>query len=180
MTTKSIIIVLVAVIVIGGGVLILKKSAPSSEVSNSTQSNSEATTSASGKKMAFDAFLKQGGSYTCTIAQHVGGMTNTGTLYINNKNIRGDFSAAVAGKNITSSFVQKDGFMYVWNSMTPGTGFKMAIVAEQNTSRAPGTVSLESSGFDASNVGDYDCKAWTPVAAQFALPSSVTFTEVMR
>lgn len=130
----------------------------------------------SGKKMSFDAFLKQGGSYKCTVNQSVEGMDSVGTVYINKGDIRGDFNTSVAGMNIDTYFLVKDNFTYSWSSMTPGKGFKAPVSASGSANSSTGTSGQYS--FNAEQIGDYDCVAWTVDSAKFALPSGVNFTLV--
>ncbi|KND49844.1 MAG: hypothetical protein AB198_00350 [Parcubacteria bacterium C7867-003] len=177
MSNKVIAIVVGMVVVLGGVYFATRDSSsmvsPENSIAVGEQNPSTPTENTSGKKMSFDAFLKQGGSYVCTIKS---GIPNDdvligGTVFINNKDLRGDFKASISGTQVTNSFISKGGYMYVWNSMTNGTGFKF--VVNETSSTADGSM-----GFDANQVGDYDCQAWTVDSSKFALPSGVVFTEV--
>ncbi len=130
----------------------------------------------SGKKMSFDAFMKQGGSYVCTVNQLVQGIESKGTVYINNGNIRGDFNTSVSGMNIDTFFIVKDSFTYTWSSMMQGKGFKAPVSAGGSGDASAGTSGQYS--FNAEQIGDYDCQPWTADSSKFALPSGVTFTLV--
>lgn len=153
-----------------------------SEVKEETASSTEETKVPAGKKMSFDAFMKQGGSYVCTVNQDVGGMTSKGTVYINGtsgQNIRGEFTTSVQGMNIGTSLIVRDGFTYTWSSMMPTTGYKVAV----SKSDVGANVNQGASGsysWNAEQIGDYDCKPWTVDATKFDLPKTVKFTEVKQ
>ncbi len=130
----------------------------------------------SGKKMAFSEFVKQGGAYKCTVNQNVGGTASVGTTYISNGMIRGEYNTKAQGLSIDTTLIVRDGFTYSWSSMAPSMGFKSKVVTgvvEDGSTNTSGTYS-----FNAEQIGDYDCEAWTVDASKFALPKGVTFREV--
>lgn len=128
-----------------------------------------------GKKMAFSQFMKQGGSYQCTVRQYVNDIDTEGTVYLNDGLMRGEYSTTVQGKNIDATIIVRDGFAHTWTSMAPTMGFKSKIVEDPETGSA-GTTGTYS--YNADQIGDYDCQPWTADASLFVLPSEVTFREV--
>jgi len=184
MSSKSITWIIVVVVVVVGGYFVytgMSKSSPAqgSHTATSTDVTTTNSTETSGKKMAFSEFMKQGGSYQCTVNQDVGGTQSTGTVYISNGMVSGKFNTAVQGMNIDSNFVMKDGFSYTWTSMMPGKGFKIAVASNPDTGATGGSASGTYS-FDASQIGDYNCVAWTADQSKFALPSGTVFTELKK
>lgn len=127
-----------------------------------------------GKKMSFDNFLKQGGSYECTVNNTVNGVDSKGTVYVDGGNVSGQFTATVSGMTMQNYFMTKDGYSYSWSNLQPNKGVKIAL--KQNTGGTTGTTNQNS--FDASQIGDYDCKPWNPDASKFTLPSGTVFTEL--
>lgn len=122
--------------------------------------------------------IARGGDHVCTFDQTVENNRSTGTVYISNGKMRGDFkSSVVTGAtpiDVESHMISDGEFMYTWSSMMP-TGFKMAVV--QNTT-ADGTTPTSQQMFDANMKLSYDCDPWTVDASKFTLPSAVTFTEI--
>lgn len=177
MSNKVIAIVVGVVVVLGGAYYAMRGGGESVKDTNSIAvgepNGTTPTENTSGKKMSFDAFLKQGGSYVCTIKSEMenDGVLLGGTVYINNKDLRGDFKANVSGIEMTNSFISKGGYMYTWSSISGGSGFKFAV-------NANGTADNSAMGFDAKQFGDYDCQDWTVDSSKFAMPSGVVFTEV--
>lgn len=134
------------------------------------------TSAPTGKRMAFSEFIKQGGSYKCTVRQDVGGVQTEGTTYMSGGMIRGEYSTKVQGMDVNSTMIVRDGYTYSWTSMMPNTGFKVKVAAN-----ATGDTSAPTSGsysFNAEQIGDYNCEAWTADASKFTLPSGVTFQEM--
>ncbi len=171
-------IILAVVVVLGGGFFAYKTMhAPDQKSDVVVGEKSESTTA--GKKIAFSELLKQGGSYECTVNQYVQNIESKGTVFINKDQIRGDFKTQTQGINVDSSFVVKDGYTYTWSSMLGGRGMKIKNqVPEGGMSGNTGASASGQYGFNAEQIGDYDCKAWTVDESKFTPPSSVTFTEL--
>ena len=135
-------------------------------------------TKPAGKKMAFTEFIKQGGSYKCTVTQTIANMTTNGTVYIHDKMLRGEFSTTVAGQGVDATMIARDGYTYSWTSMMPTKGYKAKIT---NTEGATGSASAGSSGtytWNGDQIGDYSCEVWVTDDTKFELPKSVTFSDV--
>jgi len=130
----------------------------------------------SGKKMAFAEFLKQGGSYKCTVNQSVAGTDTVGTTYIDGGRIRGEYSTQAQGMNIATTLIVRDGYSYTWTSMAPTIGFK-AKVAE-STAVNTGAAMSASYSWNAQQIGDYSCEAWSADEGKFTVPTNVTFKEI--
>lgn len=126
-----------------------------------------------GKKMAFAQFVKQGGSYQCTVHQAVSDFDTEGTVFISKGNIRGEFKTIAEGKNVTSSILVRDGFMYAWSSMMPKSGMKMVVKADAQNNGASGSGTYS---WNAEQIGEYDCTPWAPDESTFAVPTAITFT----
>jgi hypothetical protein len=126
-----------------------------------------------GKKMAFSEFMKQGGSYSCTVSQEVQNTTAQGTVYISEGNLRGDFTTSFNGTKMNLSTIVRDGYSYTWSSLMPNSGFKVKVATPNEVdSKAPSEATYS---FNADTIGEYDCDPWTPDASKFAIPTSVTF-----
>ena len=173
--SKNVIIasVIVVVVVLVGGYFLLgsinKPEGGQNQVSNNTEQ--------SGKKMAFLDFVKKGGSYKCEVNQLINNTQTKGTTYINNRMIRGEYNTTVQGINITSMMIVRDGFAYNWNSMMPNAGFKIKVDGNYNSS------GVETSGnysFNGETIGDYNCDAWTVDQSKFAVPTNITFQEIIN
>lgn len=185
--SKTIIGVLVVMVIIVGGYFVMSKDkikdSALTENTETVNTGAEVTTKEAeqptGKKMAFSQFIEQdSGSYKCEVKQYMSDFENSGTVYINKGNIRGDFSTVAEGRKIDSSFIQKDNYTYNWSSEAPNMGVKVAVVTntESNTdAQMQGTYS-----WDAKQIGDYTCEEWIVDESKFSIPTSVTFTEIKQ
>lgn len=183
MSNKMIAGVLGVIVVLGAAYFFMgdKESAstteaPQNSIAVGELNPSTPTVEDSGKKMSFDAFLKQGGSYVCTVNQNIEGIESKGIIYVNGDNVRGTFNTTVVGIKVDSEFISTGGYTYTWSSMMPGKGFKA-----KATDTSVGDTSTGTSGqysFNAEQIGDYDCKTWNADPSKFALPKGVTFTEI--
>lgn len=133
----------------------------------------------SGKKIPFSELVKkQDGAYKCTVNQYVANIETKGTAYINAGMIRGEFNTKLQNMNVDSTFVVRDGYSYTWSSMLPSMGFKAKVdtsAGGNNTAGPSGTYV-----FNAEQIGDYNCEAWTVDNSKFEIPASIKFTEAAQ
>ncbi len=178
--SKTLISVLVVGVVVVGGYLALNKNKVSTDTqkeASNTETDTKTAEQPAGKKMAFSEFVKTGGSYKCEVKQYLSDMNNSGTVYINGGNISGEYTTVAEGRTIDTSFIMKDGYSYTWSSMFPSMGFKIKV----NTSAAGANANASASGtysWNANQIGDYNCEAWTLDASKFALPANITFKDM--
>lgn len=132
----------------------------------------------SGKKMAFSQFVKQGGTYKCTINQNINGVNTQGITYIKDGMMRGQYEMNLSGQTMTSNMLMKDGYTYTWSSGMGNMGFKMKVPTDTTTNTQTTPVSGHMGTFNPDQVGDYSCDSWTADAATFAVPTEVTFKEM--
>ena len=168
MSKKTIVsLVVVAVLIVGVSLILGNK--------NTKPGEEESTTPVS-KKMAFSEFLKQGGTYKCEINQKVDNTETKGTTYINGEMIRGEYSTKVENVDINSTILVRDGYTYSWTSSLPNMGFKIKM--DPKTTDNSGINNPSSYGFNAEQIGDYNCEAWTLDQSKFTVPTNITFREL--
>jgi hypothetical protein len=136
-----------------------------------------ATTNTSGKKMAFVDFMRNDtGSYKCTVYRSEASQgSSTGTIYLANKMIRGEFVNSYQGQNIDARFIIRDGYAYTW-----------AVMNAQNTSGVKIKIPVDTEGSPegetlykyADSVGDYNCENWNADASMFTVPTNITFQAI--
>lgn len=145
-----------------------------------TQKDSTTTPSTSnGKKIAFSELVKQNGTYKCSVNQTVGNVTTSGTVYMDKGMVRGEFAAEYSGQKANITFLMRDGFTYVWNSMMPTQGFKLKSDATVDVTGAKAQATGEihaSANTYLEQIGDYNCEAWTVDESKFVIPTTVTFS----
>jgi hypothetical protein len=170
------IIVLIGALGTGAYFVFKPEASVAPEIEIKSEVSDTGTEAAAGKKMAFAEFIKQGGSYVCTVNQEVNNTTANGTVYISGTNLRGEFKTSYNGTNMNISTIVRDEYAYTWTSMMPSMGFKSKVVAPTGANTSAGTSGSYS--WNAEAIGDYSCDPWTIDASKFVLPSGVTFSEV--
>lgn len=123
--------------------------------------------------------LLLGGSQTCTysIAMDTGG-TTSGTVYISDGKVRGDFTIS-GGESGTydGSMIQDGLYMYTWSSLMP-QGMKIAITQEMRDGTDAGSTASGQTGLDLNQKVEYKCQPWTVDSSKFTPPSNITFSEL--
>lgn len=176
---KTVLSIIIVVAVAAAGYAIYNSKDMKSESVASVAGENETTKTEneveqSGKKMAFAQFVKQGGSYECTVNQYVENIESKGHVFIDGGRIRTEYSVDYQGTSMDGIVIIKDGFAYTWGSMMP-MGIKVPIKDDgvNVDAGARGTYS-----WNAEQIGDYDCKAWNVDEAKFTLPAGINFQEL--
>lgn len=144
------------------------------EITASTTVSTDTTKSSDEKISSLEAAFAQGKDVICTFNIKDPNTESSGTFYISNKNIRGDFSSAnkMIGQTVTAHTIIDEKFSYTWTDISP-MGFKVPIVGTPAQAVAGAQAQFQANGA----AGNYDCKAWTKDASKFTLPTSVKFME---
>lgn len=166
--------IIVAIVVIGGGAWYFSSKGTDSSSTGMMGTGDEKKEQATGAGTFADLMGKVG-SWKCTVKTTIEEAPSEGVAYIADGKVRADFTAKIAAmgdKEVQSSMIQSDGYVYTWSDMMP-QGMKMMIPEGQPASQDSG-----SSGFDASSKVDYDCGPWITDVSKFTPPASVTFMEL--
>ncbi len=177
--------ILLGLILVTGAVLIIKGGPKDDGLTEERVAENEAVTTEEQAPIVESQFkgstaelIARGGDYKCTFDQVVENSRSTGTVYISNGKMRGDFksdvSAAGTNMSVESHMISDGEYMYTWSSMMP-TGMKLKI--DQTITTSSETFGQQGS-FDANMQLSYDCDPWSPDSSQFTLPSAITFTEI--
>lgn len=172
-------VVVAAVIVVGGYFFMHSQKSGEEMAENQpsqTADNSVPSDNSVGKKVSFSDFLKQGGAYQCTVNQNVGGTETQGSVYVDNGMVSGTYNTQVQGIAMTSNVLVRDGYSYSWSSILPGQGFKAKVVASAPAN--PSAPASSSYSWNANQIGDYNCQAWTADSSKFEIPASITWKDV--
>jgi uncharacterized protein YodC (DUF2158 family) len=188
MTKKTILSIVLSLAVLVGGLYFLQSLQTENQTIENNENNSEEISEekddvveSGGKKMAFSQFAKQKGSYKCEVDQYIDAgysQKTTGTVFLNDGKIRGDFDISVQGMNLKASLIVKDDFNYAWTSMSP-VGRKVKIDTETEVKDANNVVDhVGSYAWNDELIGDYNCESWSVDNSVFELPAGVQFQEV--
>jgi len=155
---KNVIIAVVAIVVIGAGAyLALGKPASAPEM----QVAATSTPATLRELMASSQPQK------CTFTS---ANNTSGTSYVAEGKVRGDFTSIVSGKPVVGHTIVVDNTAYVWaEGMT--MGFK-------NSFDATTSAQTSTQGIGPDERVSYSCTAWTPDENLFVLPSTVEFKAI--
>lgn len=171
MEPKTLIGIVVAIAVVGGGIWYVSGQKAEAPADGEPVTGAEETADGSG---TLADLMKRSGSYKCTVevkpTQANANTESSGTVYVGNGKMRGDFStvvAAMGGKKVESHMLTTDGYVYTWSDMMP-QGMKIQV-------DTTGEVATQT-GMDANAAVDYHCSPWTVEASRFTVPTNITFT----
>lgn len=160
---KTVVAVIVVILVIGGYIFWGQEKGM----------RGDTTQQSSGKKMAFSQFIKQGGTYKCTVNQSVDEKTTSGTIFIGKDMMRGTFQTQVAGKQMMTNILVRDGYTHMWSDDMP-VAIKMPMMQNGVDTNAGASGSY---AWNAEQIGDYDCAVWNADQATFSLPVGIQFVD---
>ena len=173
MDTKAIIGLIVAIVVIGGGAWYF-----SSQKSVGTSGDAleqQADTMKESKGMGtFAELIGKVGTWKCTVRMNVAEAPSEGVAYIADGKVRADFTSkvqALGGKEVQSSMIQTDGYVYTWSNMMP-QGMKMKVPLSND----PAVSEMVPDNY--TEQVDYDCGPWMMDASKFTPPAEVSFMEL--
>ncbi len=169
MNKKVLVIVVVLLLLLGGGAYVMSRtsSAPASGTTMTASPTAAPTTAQT--QGTLKSLLTAGKPQTCTFTSQNG--NTTGTLYVADGKMAGDFTTTTQGNTVTAHVIVASGFSYVWTGMTK-MGFKMALTDLQPT---PGQNS-QSVGLN--ETVSYSCKDWSTDTTKFTLPTDMTFSTI--
>lgn len=170
--TVIIVIAVLAVLLLGGGAFVMsQRSKPESTSTTQNNTNDTSTTPSSAAKSLVDLF-NLGTAQQCSFSD---GSTSSGTVYVSNQKMRGDFTYTVAQGTTNAHMIIDNGTSYIWTDGQT-TGLKMkfdaATAAEDFDSK------VTDNSVDINQKYDYDCKSWSIDQTKFTLPTGVQFTDL--
>ena len=164
--------ILILFLIGSGAYLALKKSPqPSANKAPVTQ-NKSADSGAQTVQGTIKSLLSSGKSQKCTYSSNLESASVSGTLYVANGKIRGDFTSGTEQAKMSGHMIMDGGFSYVWTDMSK-QGIKMAIDQKlQQPSGAPASGQT----LDINQTLVYTCQGWIGDGSVFTLPSDITFS----
>lgn len=160
MQNKTLLYGVVAVIVVAGGIWWWMMSGASATQQAAPQSQST----------SLKGLLAMGGSQKCTFTNSTANSESSGTVYVANGQMRGDFTSTSQGKVFQSHMIVKDATSYMWSDAMP-QGIKMSFDSMSSNSS-------QQSGVDPNAQSSYSCSAWSADASLFVTPAGITFQEL--
>lgn len=114
-------------------------------------------------------------SLICSIALTSSSMQRSGTMYIANGEMRGDFISTTKGVTTILSMIDNGTSLYVWKNAASAAGLKLPASVS-----AGGSVAASHGALDPTTSFDYYCHPWNADANFFTPPASVTFSAIVK
>ena len=170
--TWIIIAILILILLAIGGFMFLGKSSKS-QPSQKVAVQQTTTKPSSIVQGTIKSILGMGKTQQCAITYP--NTQTTGTVYIADKKLSGDFTVKTTGGKETVSHVISDGtYMYIWSSAM-ANGIKMKI--PDVTKNAP-TGTVQNQNFDINQKVSLNCSPWIADNSKFTPPLNINFTDM--
>lgn len=121
-----------------------------------------------GGQNSLQQLVAAGNPVTCTFSTTTAAGTESGTVFIANGMVAGDFTASSAAGGIEAHMIMRDSTNYTWTSAST-QGFKTTI--STGTTPTSGT----NQGVDYGAQMNYACQAWNADSGKFNLPANISF-----
>ncbi len=168
--SKHLIIGLAAAVVVAGGGYYFYTAGSS----DSMMSESEPTSLSGSMKDLLARTNSQ-----CTVSNKTENSESTGTVYVGNGKMRGDFKTVTSqpvAMTIESHMISDGTTVYTWSDQAP-QGFKMAVNESGNAETQPSAPEQDQVGMYNAKVA-YDCSTWKVEEEKFTVPSTIQFMDV--
>ena len=142
-----------------------------STVNNTAQPSVEASIST--QKSSLKDFMTMTTDQQCEFKDSETG--NSGTVYVSNGKMRGDFISDVNGKQAASHMINDGTTAFIWMD-DQATGFKTNLEAIEKMSGQTGV----SQTVDINKPVDFTCSSWTVDQAKFAVPVEIRFSDMSQ
>ncbi|MDB5238872.1 MAG: hypothetical protein JWO00_207 [Candidatus Parcubacteria bacterium] len=180
-----IVIAIAVVAAIGGGVYYHNKKAPApapadtsaaASVTSSTSASvagtkTNATSTKNSSMASIRAFLSFSGSQKCEVNATTKQGGTTGTVYLHDGKMRGDFTSTVSGNTVVSHMIRSGDSVHVWSGSQGATMTLSSMESLQSSSMNKNQVSLDQQV-------SYSCSPWVAADSQFTVPTGVNFVDV--
>lgn len=120
-----------------------------------------------GSQMSLKDLMEQGGSQKCAFFSLTDGSESSGTVYVAEGQVRGDFISVAEGQSVASHMVVSDNTSYVWTDEFP-QGVMMSF---DSMTAGQGRV-------DPNALANYSCEPWEADPGIFVLPDGVAFQDL--
>jgi len=150
-----------------------------SQAGQSASPQSQASQASTQKKSLFD-FFSMAGSQKCIFSDS--NNNSSGTVYISDGKMRGDFQSQNSGKTESSHMLNDGSYVYMWTD-GQSNGYKMSLeivkqeAAQVTTSPSNGNSQQPSQTVNLQQKSNYSCGPWSANSSLFTVPANVTFTD---
>lgn len=171
MNTNTIVGLVIAILVVGGGAWYFTSN--QGENTGAPQGASDEKKETTMGEGTLASLIARAGSWKCTVSMTSDVAPSSGVAYIANGKVRADFTSSPAAsgtKEVHSSMIQTDGYVYTWSDMM-AQGMKMKVPSA--TDPAVSEMTPEKYTEQVS----YTCEPWMADGSLFIPPAEVSFLD---
>jgi hypothetical protein len=169
-TTLLAAIGIIILVIICGAYFFLYKG----EKSSLTTSQKEQSKKMASRPRSLTDFLAMTGSQKCIFDTETG---STGTIYVGDGKMSGDFHSGVNGQRIASHMVDDKSYLYIWTDDS-NQGYKIAVSSLKEMSKnAASENNQTSTPIDFNQKANYSCGNWSVDSSVFDLPNTISFKD---
>lgn len=165
---KKLIIAAVIILLIAGAAYIQLSKSP--KTPGTTTAGEQKNQTAEAVKGTIEGLLSAGKSVTCTVKNS--DAEGSGTVFVSDKKMRGDFTSKLDDKNVETHVIQDGTYSYIWTSDQP-QGIKMKLDAVDKKALEDQTKDLNLD----KEVG-LNCSPWIVDGSKFVPPSNIQFADL--
>lgn len=172
MSTNTIIGLVVGALVIGAAVFVFTGTAPSEVGENARKIDAGSMQKNTGSGSLKNLFGMTG-SFICTVSSDVASGLASGTVYVSDGKVRGDFTTQANGATVAVHMIQTEGYMYNWSDAYP-----QGVKIKTDVEGATGEQVPMSDMFDANANINYSCDPSTVDTNMFVPPANIEFMDL--
>lgn len=173
MSKNLIVTIIVILIALGAGGYYLMNRQPAVPV-NPEPAEPVVSPTTTMEKTTLKSFMNMGGNQQCEFSDMETG--SSGSVFIADGKMRGDFSANAGGKATASHMINDGKDIYIWMD-DQATGFKTSLTAMEEMSNTEGMTGVNQT-VDLNKQVDYKCESWSADQLKFAVPVEVKFQDM--
>lgn len=174
MNSKLVGIGVVVVVLLGLGWWSMQGRGTGQEASTGETQESAAPTSG---PTSLKGLLGLGLAQQCTFSDTTEGAMTSGTVYVSNGKMRGDFTSTTGGQTVTSHMISDSTNSYIWMD-GQSTGLKTTFEAQADGDTPTSSPAAQTGGVDVNKDVNYSCSPWLVDSSKYNLPSGVQFTDL--
>lgn len=140
-------------------------------VKEQTQERTEAEVKTEAEKKSLKDLAMSGKPQKCEFKQAVENSESSGTYFISNGKVRGDYSISSRGQNITGHMLMDGSSVYSWTD-SQKQGFRMEVTGETDIN------TNQNQSVNINQQLNYNCEDWRVDESVFALPKDITFKSI--
>jgi hypothetical protein len=145
----------------------------SGDIANTEQSpSSSPSEQASNQTGSLRGLMSMSSPQECTFSDTEANGSTSGTVFVANGKMRGDFSTTASGQTTLSHMIVMNDTSYVWTD-SMAQGMKMSFSSMESNAQAQQNQSV-----DVNKNVNYSCKSWAPDDGRFQLPGNIQFTDM--